>query len=156
MCFSDRKTFVWYISYQEWSERRRCFVTTAAQLCLRYVFRKVQENQEALKLTGIYQAYDLQGWCYLAWQEHADYKEKHRSFVICEQELWFRTGESNPHPAELCNTAHYHNCKLVSEWVSERVSECVCVCVCVCVHTIKLHNIIIAFSQLILVNDTYI
>jgi hypothetical protein len=43
------------VSHSEWPETRRHFITIAFQLCLEYAIRRVQENQEGMKLNRKHQ-----------------------------------------------------------------------------------------------------
>ena len=49
-----RPTFVWYVFYSEWFEKR-CFIAIAFQISLDYDIKRVQLNLEGLKLNDMYQ-----------------------------------------------------------------------------------------------------
>jgi len=46
ICFKVRigKKSVWCISYSEWSETRRCFITIAFQFCFKLSYLEVPRN----------------------------------------------------------------------------------------------------------------
>ena len=50
-----RQEFVSHVSYQEWFETRRCFIAIAFNFVLGYAIRRVQVNQNGLKLNDTHQ-----------------------------------------------------------------------------------------------------
>jgi hypothetical protein len=49
-----RRIFVRYISYSEWPEKSRSFIAIILKFDIEYNIRKVQGNEEGLKLNGAY------------------------------------------------------------------------------------------------------